>query len=174
VPSKNKVLTATDNVGNAVWTLPAAYNTGFRVFESNATTIASGSGTFLLFNSSAIGIGNFDDGANFNNTNNSYVAPSTGVYQINATVNFTPVVASGGGFLELSAHTPTINYTYCRSTIAVKIGDITPRTLNISFIAKLSAGERVVIDVFNSIVGTSITTENGGGAQTTFSGVRIY
>lgn len=175
-PAANKVLTAADNIGSANWVYPASYNTGFRVFESSARTIGSGTGSFLLFSNAVSGTGGFDDGVNFDNPTGSYVAPATGVYQFNATINFSPVVAGGGGYLELAANTASGSYIFARSTsAAINSGDITPRTLNLSFIARLSVGQKVYLTVFNSIVGTTITTQNGGGStQTTFSGARLY
>ncbi|MES2777902.1 MAG: hypothetical protein V4722_27225 [Bacteroidota bacterium] len=170
-PANKKVLTASDNLGNASWVYPPAYNTGFRVYTTGSTAVTIGNTGTILFNNTAFGNGHFDDGAAFDNTINSYVAPANGVYQFNVSVGIANGNAVQAGEITVSTNgTGFLASNLPGTTVMFKAGDPYPETLGFSFLTKMDAGSSIKIQIYQTVGGTV----TAGVSLTQFSGVRVY
>jgi hypothetical protein len=168
-PGAGKVLTSDAN-GLATWASKTASD-AFKVFTTGNTalTFANNLGT-ILFSTAAPGAGNgsFDDGANFDNAANAYVAPKDGVYQFYATVSIEKGTSPGVGSIQLI---PTASgYNLPTNSIRFNVGDQFPETISIGFITKMLAGNSISIKVSQTVGGTVTFAK----FTSQFTGVRLY
>ncbi|HTB05460.1 MAG TPA: hypothetical protein VK806_00820, partial [Bacteroidia bacterium] len=149
--------------GVGTWQNLPQVGTGFAYYAGATTTCPNSTFTALSFATKE-----FDDGTptpNFNGT--IYTAPSSGVYQFNAAVTFTPTIAAGNIVIYIiknGSNWKTVDVPCVSTSI--------PISATISSILQLSAGQTVEIKVLQN-TGASLNCV-ANQLATWFSGSRIY
>jgi hypothetical protein len=178
-PGAGKVLTS-DGSGNGSWQTLPSQNSGFRVNLNTGASLSlplSGQ-TTIPFEISGLNH-QYDDGNDFNNVINSFVAPSSGLYHFTALLSFSGLVSSTGNAqtIDVYAYTNSIsNPYYFNETYLPK----SATTINyypvvqVSFDAKLTAGEAMKLVIVTNCVATSTPKLEYLYDRTFFSGYRIY
>ncbi|MCE3229168.1 MAG: hypothetical protein K0S32_3719 [Bacteroidetes bacterium] len=153
----NKVLTS-DASGNASWQ-NSSRNTGFGCSNPSSASQNIVTGLWILVDFFQE---DFDDGNNF--ASNNYTAPSLGVYQFNASVNFSSF-ASGSTWLAIYKNGVLFRYVVNNNP-----SSIISNSMRISATLKLNAGDVIGIYMFNSTSSTVIVDSQACD----FSGYRVY
>lgn len=160
---KGRVLTS-DVAGNASWKEGAiAFSVGGGDYGSATQFIASGATTRLQFD--ITGPSHYDPNAYYSTTNNQFVAPVSGVYQLNTTLI---LAGATSGYFTINMKSSTGN------SLAKQLGDFNSSAQNwctrtISVTVHLTAGESIWLEVLNSNGSMNFYTQNS-----TFSGHLVY
>lgn len=166
------VLTS-DATGNASWQPPApaaALNTGFSVSANTSVTIGDDLSAVIPFNNKTSTY-RFDDGNNFNVAGNAFVAPTTGVYSFTISAGVAAGAVAADGIIRLGVLVNGFSRNAPSSEMQAFSGKLLPRTLHLTVLLKLDAGDAVTAQIFNN-TGASISTDTGNRCN--FSGCRLY
>lgn len=160
---KGKILTS-DPAGNASWKEGAvAFSVGGGNYGSATQSIAAGTTTRLQFD--VTGPTHYDPNTYYSNTNNQFIAPVSGVYQLNTTLVW---AGATSGYFTINMMSSTGN------SLAKQLGDFNSTAQNwctrtISVTVHLSAGESIWLEVLNNSGAMNFYTQNS-----TFSGHLVY
>jgi hypothetical protein len=108
----------------------------------------------------------FNDGNGFNLTNNSFTAPSTGLYHIDAQVGLGVCPANATVTIDLST-SAGVDYT-----ATAPVGASTYNLVRISTNIKLNANDVIYLYITNNA--TSAVSTNIFNEETRFSGYKVY
>lgn len=163
-PTIGNVLTARDNLGNAIWSGPIVFKANFAptisMSVTNTSTITLGGllaySSTTLFNSSPAGFG----GAILN-PQMQFRAPQNGYYNLNASVNVT--VSSNSGII-IEFYNQTTSTSIAKSFVnwpSGSAGALTT-TLKLNTLAQLNLNDVIVIRASGLTTFTSAVTNNAG------------
>lgn len=166
----NKILTATDGLGNTDWQPMSTFMPAFRAYMTSNVSVTSATTTVTGYTE------NYDDAAAFNAATGIYTVPATGLYSFSATAAWLSTAA--GNNVAYGCRI-SVNYSGGGNTYVSQVS--VPSTtlagygisLNTGGEMKLSVGDQVRLEVFHSF-GSSIVLSGGGNITTSFGGHRVY
>ncbi len=166
-----RVLTS-DATGNATWQAPSGTGIGFRGRLGDDWAVTQAAGEFQLIGFTS----EFNDGGGFNASAGTFTAPSAGVYQFTANLNWHEDNTNTGSSLLL------LRLYLTRSGSNTIIEQRTDNLINntsysfgqsISSIVKLNAGDVITVRVDPQVSFTYYLSGNGSTA-TRFAGAKLY
>ena len=164
-----KVLTS-DAAGVATWQTPPPFKTGFKVYTGSALSVGNSFTGTVPFTTTAVFSGGFDDGNNFDNATNSYIAPVSGFYSFDVMVGFQSRTATSAGILSVYGIGTSANSSNLgRYNLRMNVGDILPEAIMFSFKTKMDAGDKMSVALFHTIGGNVVLN-----SFCHFTGVRLY
>jgi len=168
-----KVLTSIDASGNATWQTPATgTGIGFRGELGDEWAVTQAAGEFTVHGFTEA----FDDGGGFNGSAGTFTAPSDGVYQFVANLNWNqPTSTTGSSIIVARLYLTRGALTNVIEQENSNLPNITnyDQSQTITSIIKLTAGDVISLRVDPQVSFTYYLSGNGS-TECRFSGSKLY